>query len=210
MVSLSSIRAQLNAYKPEPGTQANIKTALEVFINMEEQLPKEAAIQGIRDGFAPQLLCNPDVIKGPHNLFRYIRDYLVLQGLRCDPAEGTNRIIYGLSKMIYTTENEVQMAHNLLNFISAVPSSHHSQGSSSNSNRVISLHHNDKSKNYIEKQESTRLAHNVATRFRNENNFSGDINEDIKEYLSTSDYVCDDYELNENQKLTFLHNIFRG
>lgn len=210
MVSLSAIRLQLKAYKPQSGAQANIKAALEVYTDMEPQLSRDANIQGIRDDFPPQVLYNPEVTKGPHSLFRHIRDYLVLQGIQYEPAEGTNRIIYGLPKMLYLSDDERDMATNLLSFMGAVPQAHASTGSSSESNRIQPFHSNGSDAHHHDRMDNTRLAHNVATRFKKEDTFSGDINQDIKEYLSNYEDVALDYNLNESQKLSYLHNLFKG
>lgn len=210
MVSISSIRAQLAAYKPPSGAQANIKAALEVFVEMEPQLPADAIVQGIRDDFPPQVLYSPEVTRGPHNLFRHIRDYLVIQGVQYEPAEGTNRIIHGLPKMLYTSEDERTMAMSLLDFMSAMPHSTNSHGTSCDSNRTQPLNQNGYGAQMNDRTDNTRLAHNVATRFKKEDRFSGDINEDIKEYLSGYEDVALDYNLTEAQKLAYLHNMLRG
>lgn len=58
--------------------------------------------------------------------------------------------------------------------------------------------------------DNSSLAHNVATRFKKKDHFSGEINEDIKEYLSNYKDVALDYNLTEAEKLSYLHNLLKG
>lgn len=58
---------------------------------------------------------------------------------------------------------------------------------------------------------SYRVAHNVAMRFKYESSkFSGDIGQSWNEYVAEYQQVSRDYNLTERQKLQFLHNLFIG
>ena len=54
------------------------------------------------------------------------------------------------------------------------------------------------------------MAHNIASRFKREERYSGKIGENINEVIDNYCHAADDYNLNEDQKLRYFHNIFDG
>lgn len=179
MVSLNSIRAQLAAYKPSAGAQANLKAALEVYVNAEPQGSCEANIQGIRDDFPPQVLYSTEALRGPPVIYKHIRDYLLLQGFPYKQSSLSNRVAFGLPAMLYTSLDEMEIAMNCLSFLGAVGSViYRDQSSASHSSAPSAPRQINTSPQF--RNDATRVAHIVAVRFKSEDKFSGDLNQNIK------------------------------
>lgn len=53
-----------------------------------------------------------------------------------------------------------------------------------------------------------KVTHNISQRFQKEDKFSGELGENLTEYLASYDEVSDDYSLYEKQKLKFVYNLF--
>ena len=77
-------------------------------------------------------------------------------------------------------------------------------GSSSQSNNQVQL-----SQVQFNDNISSKIAHNVAMRFRTEK-FTGHIGESWNEYVADYQQVAMDYNLGNQQKLQYLHNIMGG
>lgn len=60
------------------------------------------------------------------------------------------------------------------------------------------------------KPSNSRVCHDISQRFKDrENKYGGTDEEDLSEFLSVYDTVSIDYELTDNQKLQFMHNLFK-
>ena len=55
-----------------------------------------------------------------------------------------------------------------------------------------------------------KLAHNVASRFKREDRYTGKIGEDINEVINNYCETASDYELSTDQMLKYFHNEFDG
>ena len=56
----------------------------------------------------------------------------------------------------------------------------------------------------------SKIAHNISSRFKREERYSGRIGEDINEVVDNYCDAADDYNLNEDQKLRYFHKVFDG
>lgn len=56
----------------------------------------------------------------------------------------------------------------------------------------------------------SKIAHNVALRFKNQEKFTGKLGEDLTENISNCIDAAQDYKLDQTNKLAFFHNIFDG
>lgn len=57
---------------------------------------------------------------------------------------------------------------------------------------------------------SSRIHHDISHRFKDKDNkYGGSDEEDLFEHLMTYDTIAEDYEMSEDQKLRYVHNIFK-
>lgn len=54
----------------------------------------------------------------------------------------------------------------------------------------------------------TKIAHNIATRFKNSNKYLGKVGEDINELIASYTEATRDYKLSATQNLKYFHNHF--
>lgn len=199
MVTLEAIRANLEGYRPSSSAQADVKAALATIIVQDPQPPAEDCIDALRDDLPPEVLYSKELLKGPTTLFRILRDYLTVKGLHYTAHARSNRIAYGLVDMFFTDIPDRIVANANLSAshsASTSPSINNSNQSSQPQSSHLSL--------------DSKIAHNIASRFKREERYSGKIGEDIKEVIDNYCDAADDYNLSDEQKLRYFHNIFDG
>lgn len=198
MVTLEVIRATLAGYRPSSSAQADVKAALATIISQDPQPSNEECINTLRDDLPPEVLYSTELLKGPTTLFRILRDYLAVKGLTYSPHPRSNRIAYGLVDMFFTDVPDRIIANANL-------SANHSSSTSPSVN-----HSNQSSQPTSHLGMDSKIAHNIASRFKREERYSGKIGEDINEVIDNYCDAADDYNLNEDQKLRYFHNVFDG
>lgn len=156
--SVQTIRSTLKAFTPISRAQQEVKAVLELFIPIEAQPPDDHCIESLRQDLGAELLYSNKCIKGATTVFRILRDYLLLKGLRYVPNPENQRIIYGFYKSIYESETDKEFAKRQLRNIRAPV-----EATSSDFSSVTVTREND----------DRRIAHNIARRFKKEDKFSG-------------------------------------
>ena len=196
MVTLDVIRATLNGYRPSSSSQAGVKAALATIISQDPQPSDEDCINTLRDDLPPEVLYSSELLKGPTTLFRILSDYLMVKRLQYTPHPRSNRSAYGLVDMFFVDVPDCIIANANL-------SACHSSSTSSSVN-----HSNQSSQPTSHLSMDSQIAHNIASRFKREERYSGKIGEDINEVIDNYCDAADDYNLNEDQKLRYFHNVF--
>ena len=198
MVTLEVIRATLDGYSPSSSVQADIKAALATVVSRDPQPSNEECINTLRDDLPHEFLYSTELLKGSTTLFRILRDYLVVKGLQYTPHPRSNRIAYGLVDIFFTDVPYRIIANANL-------SAYHSSSTSPSVN-----HGNQSSQPSSHLSMDSKIAHNIASRFKREERYFGRIGEDINEVVDKCCDAADDYNLNEDQKLRYFHNVFDG
>lgn len=198
---MQAIRKSLAEFVPAGVASNNFKAVLQLFVNMEPQLPNEDCINGLQEDLTVEMLYCDEIIRGPTTLFRLLRDYLVLKGFRYRQHPDTNKLTYGLAVSFFTCEEDREYALQQLKSLRAHPGA-----AEPRANVEVPVVHNPAR----EQENERRIAHNMSQRFKREEKFSGKLGEDILEYLKTYEEACMDYKLSEPQVLQYLHNLFDG
>lgn len=193
---LRALQNQLNTFNPVSNAQKEIKAVLEVYFNAEPQRPNQACIEDLKQDLTVELLYCEENIKGPILLFRLLRDYLVLKGLRYQEDPENRRIMYGLIESFLDSDTDKAYARQRL--------------ASKNSNTTAASATDVPYTRMPEHHDDRKIAHNMAVRFKKDDKFSGKIGEDVNEYIFNYKEAAIDYELSTDQMLKYFHNLFDG
>lgn len=200
MTSINSIRRKLDELNPGTAEQQRIKSRLRYYVDADPQHSDQETIENIREDFPPEVLFSKEALSEPHGLYQIIRDYITLKGLDYVRHPESNRIAWGLIMTLYTDEREQSFATNQL------------KGGTINSGSLSTRQENSDSPtapagNY---NMSTKFAHNMSTRFKEESKFSGKLGENFSEFVNNYSDACNDYELSAPQRYSYLHHLFTG
>ena len=193
MATLNGIRDALNAYDPRSIIQCDVKATLSIHVSADPQPDPDVCISNLREDLPPEVLYAKEMLRGPTVLYRLIRDYLVVKGLAYTPHPTSNRISHGLVNMIYVDNTDRILANQSL--ISPPPGS--TQGS-------------QQSFPQTNEAPNSKIAHNISSRFKKDDRYTGKIGEDIQEAINNYRDCAEDFHLGDEQMLRFFHNIFDG
>ena len=186
-----------------------MKEAWDFYVNMDPQMSNEECIKCLRKYFPPNVLYNPDALRGPHLFHRIFRDFIVLKGITYRQGTLSNRTVHGVPGSFYDTAENKDQAINFISYITNVTHQVRTEGgqvspqSTPSSNTTIHERHNA---SIVE----SKMSHNVATHIKSDDKFSGKLDENLKEYISNYLEVSKDYKLLPEQNRAYLHNVFKG
>ena len=204
VLSMTQIRIQLNNFNSVVPVVQDVKSAMNILISEEPQPSDADCIQQLRDDLPPNTLFCSEMLSGPTTLFRLLRDYLILKGLTYSPHPGTSRLSHGIVNMLYDDENDVGLSFQYLQQYKSVKSPDTSSDISNDNSQRIPTSPGS------QLEPSTRVAHNMAVRFKGYQRFSGKLGEDLAEHISNYMDAAKDYNLSSNQLLDYLHHILDG
>ena len=216
MTSINSLRTQLTNYTPISPHQINVRATILMHLSADPQPPNEVLITRLREDLPVEVLYDQENIRGPSTLYRILRDYLVLNGLEYSQHEGSNRIVMGLPATLYESEAEKMKAYEAVSSCTTSASvAETSVGAMAGSVRgaaISDLRNNGHASSASSHQdnEMRRIAHSIALRFRSDDKFSGKLGKDLNEAINLYLDAANDYELNQEQRLKYFHNIFEG
>ena len=197
--SLVQIREQLQEYNPVRSAIKDVKAAIALIVCADPQPGDENCVMQLREDLPPGTLYSQEMVNGPTTLYRLLRDYLVLKGCHYQQHPESNRISFGLPGTLYDNQVDRDIALQALrNARSTITSNN--QPEVVNNSRVTTMH----------EEPSTRVAHNMAVRFKGYEKFSGKMGEDLEEHINNHIDAAKDYRLTLEQRLDFFHHIFDG
>ena len=185
-------------------------------LSADPQPPSEVLITRLREDLPVEVLYDLEYIRGPSTLYRILRDYLVFNGLQCSQHEGSNRIVMGLPATLYDSEADKSKAYEAVaSCATAASVAETSAGAMAGpvrgtANSELRSNGNASSASSHHDNETRRIAHSIALRLRSEDKFSGKLGEDLNEANNLYLDSANDYELNQEHRLKYFHNIFEG
>lgn len=111
MVNLNTVSNRLAAYIHSSEGQLDIKTAISVYVNAQPQTSNEEVITGMKEDLPIESLYEINVLQGPSTLLRTLHNYPALKRLRYEQHLDSNRVVWGLTRMFYTSNQEGEYAH---------------------------------------------------------------------------------------------------
>jgi hypothetical protein len=198
--SLATIQGQLeNQFLPTRDQAKSVKIAIGQYVNADPQLGPVEIKQGLSEDLPPSVLYSDEMLSGSHVIYRILRDFFERTGASTySPHANSNRIVWGIVKMIYTDTDDQEDAYRRL---AALRSGNAVERGSGTERQDVSS----------TQESSPRLATNIALRFKNEEHkYSGTLAENYLEYLNNYLDAAKQYRLNEGQKLEFFIEIFTG
>jgi len=123
---------------------------------------------------------------------------LLLKDLSYSQHESSQRVVWGLVGMFYTSEQEQTEAYQHL-------AQHFAPTQSSSNTSSVPI-----TESFSSNDQSRRIAHSMATRFKSTDKFNGKLGEDIGEFINNYMDAARDYGFKSSQKLDFFHHMFDG
>lgn len=177
-------------------------------VRMLEAEVRESTMSGdqVKDAvaelFPPAVLFGPDVATMPY-AHRELRKWLDSHGANLQ-QHSSHRVIMTLATSLYVDPEDRVAANQLATEL--VAAGRRVSGSAAASQPPSPNRRGDASP-----AASDRTAHNIAMRFRDSSSkFSGNLGEAWMEYVAEYQQVARDYDLSQEQRFQFMHNILSG
>ena len=207
-LSLSKIVKTLEDLQPALAKAQDVKATLLSIMKEDPQPSPDECIVRIREELPVETLFDPDLLSGPATIFRVLRDYLKLKNFDYQQDPSDIKIYMGLLFSFYSSPEEQNFGRGILrvlpNLVIAEPVNPQNAPSSPNTKYHFITDHSKK------EDDERKLAHNMALRFKSDDKFSGKAGETIDEFFLNYETAAEDYNLNEEQKRKYLHNLFTG
>jgi hypothetical protein len=213
-ISTDRLRAQIDCFNPEAKSTKEPKIVIKNLIEADH-LEVEDLREALAENLPAEILFSWENMGASGAVgCRILRDLLVHRGVQY--IQAPNRRIHGsLIDTIYPDPEERLSIVQIFDAQTLIAEQHQSS-----TNTVMQGHHTtdaspgvlpDTSVGYKNTTDATRAAHNLGLRFKQvEDKYSGEMSECLSEKLSHYVTAADDYELTNEQRLRFLHNIFTG
>ena len=173
--------------------QGDVKATIALHVMTEPQPDPNICVSNLRADLPPEVLYAREMLQGPTVLYRLIRDYLVVKGLSYTPHPTTNRISHGLVSMLYVDDTDRMLANQGL----TSSASGSTQGSHQSFPPTIEA-------------PNSKISHNISSRFKKEDRYTGKIGEDIHDEINSYRDCAQDFHLSDEQMLRFFHNVLDG
>lgn len=165
-----------------------------------ENLTGPNLLAELHDILTPEMVFHADIAPWP-NIWSEMRKFLAQRQVNLIVHE-RRRAVYTLANSIFPDENEtriaLEMAHNLLST---------GQNRETRAPSDQQTHHHNADMTYGSYMKE-KAAHNVAMRLKDyEQKFSGDLGQCWQDFVDNYEQISEDYNLNEEQKLQYLHNL---
>ncbi len=204
--TLSKLVQDLEALDPSLTKAKDVKSTLLSILKDDPQPSPDECITRVREELPVETLYDPDLLSGPATLFRILRDYLIIKEFVYQRDPSDVKIYMGLLFSFYNTPEEQNYARGVIRMlrrpILAEPANETSEPGSPGTKYHFITDHSRR------EDDERKTAHNMALRFKSDDKFSGKTGETIEEYFLNFETAAEDYNLNEDQKRKYLHNLF--
>ena len=205
---METITIQLKSYEPLSPVNRDIISVISLHITDRQsgnEMDTEIT-EKVREDIPVETLYSVDILNGTTFVFRIIRDFLRAKGVVYNRHPATDRIAWGLVEMLYSDKDDIDFAYERL--VQHKKSSRASILVKNGNERDISP---PSQSNPPDRRDSvSRIAHNMALRFKHREKFTGKLGEDLTEHINNYIDASKDYCLDQSNKLTFCHTIFEG
>ncbi len=177
-------------------------------VRMLEEEVREATLSGeqvkaaVAELFPPAVLFGPDVTTLPY-AHRELRKWLDRHGANLQ-QHSSHRVIMTLATSLYVDPEDRVAANQLATELFAA-------GRRVGASGAVSQPPSPARRGDATPVAGDRTAHNIAMRFRDASTkFSGNLGEAWMEYVAEYQQVARDYDLNQEQRFQYMHNILSG
>jgi hypothetical protein len=114
--SLATKQGQLeNQFLPTRDQAKSVKIAIGQYVNADPQLGPVEIKQGLSEDLPPSVLYSDEMLSESHVIYRILRDFFERTGASTySPHANSNRIVWGIVKMIYTDTDDQEDAYHRL------------------------------------------------------------------------------------------------
>ena len=161
-------------------------------------------MERLREDLPVETLYSFEVLKGTTFVFRIIRDFLRAEVVEYNRHPATDRISWGLVKLLYPETEDIDFTYERL------VQHKKSSRASMPTNKEIERQAGPPVHSYSlgRRDSEARAAHNMALRFKNQDKFAGKLGEDLPEHINNYIDAAQDYNLDQTNKLASFHNAF--
>jgi hypothetical protein len=205
-MTIEAMKNRIQQHKPISSEAKSVKATLQTYLNEAEQSEFEEIRSMLCDHMPPEVLYSLPILQEPHVMHNVLGPYLVSKGGQYNPHPSTNRVVWGTVQLLYGNDQEASdRAYAALTRASDIATG------SSNITVVITSDTPSAIPRNNPAESTTKIAHNMSMRFqKSESKFDGTLGQDYSEYISNYLDTAGDYNLNEPQKLKYLHHLFSG
>ena len=205
---METINIELKSYEPPSPVHRDIISVISPHITDRQsgnEMDTEIT-EKVREDIPVESLYSVDILNRTTFVFRVIRDFLRAKGVVYNRHPATDRIVWGFVEMLYSDKDDIDFAYERL--VQHKKSSRATIPIKNGNERDISP---PSRSNPPDRRDSvSRIAHNMALRFKNRDKFTETLGEDLTEHINNYIDASQDYCLDQGNKLALFHNIFKG